>query len=284
MAHRSYTTVIDQPAAGVDWSFVPSRSDWARLLSITALLTTNATSSTREADVTITDETGNLLTYDGSYGDAENDGPTTYSWRSGSMQYTQSSVPPYITGSIPGFWLPPGATVASYTPELVPTVPANSAGSGSSDPAAVPATIVAGVSDEYVYTPGGGAGTPATYTITPGVYTTFAALQDALNAAVSSGSPFSEVGTWAIDPGTGDTSVVAVSDVGAAGNGNTLVTGAQDSFTVIFGAASEFAAFVGGTDAVTGDQWSNIVATYIVADKWHWEALEALLAQVNPGG
>ena len=28
-----------------------------------------------------------------------------------------------------------------------------------------------------------------------------------------------------------------------------------------------------------GDQWTNVVATYVVADEWHWLTLEAMLDQ-----
>jgi hypothetical protein len=281
-SHHSYTRTIDQPAAGMDWSFVPSPSDWARLLAITAKLTSTATSGSRYPVVTVTDETGNLITADIPAQEVDASSASVISWRVGSAQYGGTADDATVTSAIPPFWLPPGSIVAADTLNLDAGTPTVQASLTGSDPAIVPATIVVGVSDEFVWTGDGGGGSPVTYTIAPGVYATFATLQNAMNASLHSGQPFSTQARWHLDPTTGDPTLTAVADVGAAGNGDNAVDGANSAFAVIFGGPETFT-LVDGADAQLGDQWTDIVATYVVAYHAYWETLDAMVAQFAAG-
>jgi hypothetical protein len=279
VSHRSYTTVLDQPAGGADWSFRPSTSDWSRLLSIVGVLTTNLVDDQRVVAVTVTDDTGNLMTYDAPNLGQAGSVVTRYSWRSGSVLYSTIDEAGALIGSIPGFWLPPGAVVAAQTANIqggAGTVQA--ASDTGTATATAPATITMGVNDQFVWTGAGGGGPAVTYTIAPGVYATLAAIAAAINAALHGGSAFHLVATCAINAGTGDTTFTAVADIGAAGNGDTATTGANDSFTTIFGATPTFT-LDDGADAYVGDQWTSVVATFVVADARHWLTLEAMIDQ-----
>lgn len=284
MSARSYTRAIDQPAAGTDWAFVPSTSDWSRLLSIVATLTTSTTSGNRAAAITCTDETGNVFAYDIASYPQSSGAAEIYTWRSGSMLYGELAVPTYPAASIPGFWLPPGATVAAVTSNLDAPHPDVQAFTVTADEASLlPVVIVNGVNDKVSYTPGNGGGTPEDFLIAAGTYTTTATVAAALGAATGTASEaLSTKLTVAAHAGS-TYLLTAVSDVGTVGNGNTLATGsAADAFATIFTESSPLT-LAGGVNTDGGDQWTAIVATYVVADAEHWRALAALLGTAPAG-
>lgn len=85
--HDLIVRTIDQPAAGADWSFVPSNSDAVRLRSITGQLVTSATAGNRTADIATTDETGNLIARDIAPVIQQASSTLIYSWRPANSQY-----------------------------------------------------------------------------------------------------------------------------------------------------------------------------------------------------
>lgn len=281
MSHKSWTTKLDQPAPGVDWSFIPSNSDWSRLLAITATLTTDDTDVVRSAAVTVVDETGNLLTVDVPAGGAQNSSTFLYSWRAGSLYYGLGATPPTLTGSLPAFWLPAGATVAARTGNLDPPAGAIQAFFITADESSLlPVTIVVNVNDKISWAGVGGTGPPADYVIAPGVYTTIAQVAAAISAAVAPGPiVFNTRATVAAHAGS-TYLITAVSDVGDAGNGDLIAAGsAHDAYASIF-TESPPIVLNGGDNADGGDQWSSIVATYVTADARHWLTLEAMIDQL----
>ena len=87
------------------------------------------------------------------------------------MNYTADGFSAAITSSIPGFWLPPGATVAAKTTNLDPVVTDVQAFVVSADEhTLLPVTIVVNVNDKFSYTPGGGGGMTEDFQIAAGVY------------------------------------------------------------------------------------------------------------------
>lgn len=281
MSHKSWTTRLDQPPPGRDWSFIPSSSDWSRLLSITATLTVDDTDQSRGTAVTVTDETGNLIAYDAAAGSQNNGAATLYSWRPANMFYVSNSTVNANTSSIPGFWLPPGATVAALTTNLDPPAAATPATVISADESSLlPVTIVVNVNDKFSWAGAGGAGPPADYVIAPGVYTTIAQVAAAISAAVAPG-PIVFNTRAACAAHAGSTYLfTAVADIGDAGNGDLVATGStHDAYASIFTEGSPLT-LGGGDNADGGDQWSNVVATYVTADARHWLTLEAMVDQM----
>ena len=285
MSHRAYTTVAAQPAAGTDWSFTPSGSDWWRLLSIVATLTTTSTAGSRSPAVTVTDQTGNQISRDTCSAAQIASSVVAYTWRPASMQYGADIEGGTVAGSIPGFWLPSDATIAADTANLDTGTPVNQAGGDTDDETAnLPVTIVTGVNDTFNFTGQAGGGTPEDFVIAPGVYATTASVATAIQAAIGMTSGAFSTQATCVDGGSGDYLFIAVADIGAAGNGDVVQSaGSSDAWATIITGAPPLT-FVGGADAAAGDQWTDIVATYIAADEEHWRALEALLAQINPGG
>lgn len=112
---KQRTVTVDQPAAGADWSFVPSTSDWSKLVSITAKLVTSATAANRGPDLHVTDLNGNVVSADAASIDQIASSTFIWSWRPGAMFYGQASTSGVVANSCPGFWLPPGAAVGTKT-------------------------------------------------------------------------------------------------------------------------------------------------------------------------
>ncbi len=113
--HRYSVRTVDQPAAGADWSFVPSNGDRVKLLSITAKLTTAVAVATREVDLTVTDTQGNLIGLDRASASQVASLTYSYSWRPSDVSYGFTTGDTVVANSCPGFFLPPGTTVASST-------------------------------------------------------------------------------------------------------------------------------------------------------------------------
>ena len=108
----------------------------------------------------------------------------------------------------------------------------------------LPLTVVAGVNDEFVYTPFF-TGTPETFTVAPGVYTTLAALEAAVGSAI--GSAHAEAFSTIITITNNATDLVFTSVVlGQNDNGDTITPGTHD-VTVGLGLANP-TTFAGGTD------------------------------------
>lgn len=117
----------------------------------------------------------------------------------------------------------PVKVVVSQDGTSAAAVAANSSGNNAPS---TPVTVVTGVNDEFVYTPHT-TGTPETFTVAPGVYTTGAACAAAMGAALGGSSEaFSTLVLVAVDGGgvLGFTQVVA----GAAFNASTIGPGAND--------------------------------------------------------
>lgn len=279
--HRSFTQTLLQPAPGTDWAFVPSESDWARLLSITATLTTDAADTDRGTNVTVTDQEGNLLTVDASPNLVAPSQVALYGWRSGPAYYVSQSAPYTLTAAIPGFWLPPGATVAADTGGLdTPTTGVQATIDTASITANLPVTIVFGVNDTVAWNPAGGAGPEVNYSIAAGVYATTADVAAALNAATGAGPATLGLGAHFVDHGGGVLRLTAVQDVGADGNGSNVASAmAADAWASIVTGGTT-ATLAGGVDADGGDQWTSIVATYVVAYHAYWATLDAVIDQL----
>lgn len=113
--HRHIIKTVDQPAAGADWSTVPSNGDWTRVLSITAQLVTSATVANRAPDLLTTDVDGNVIAADGATAVQAAGETLTWDWRPRSG-FNGTTTPSAVVGSTaPDFWLPPGASVATKT-------------------------------------------------------------------------------------------------------------------------------------------------------------------------
>ena len=130
-----------------------------------------------------------------------------------------------------GLSVPVGFTPATVPADTAPTLPL---------------TIVGATNDTFVFTGGGGGGSPETFTIAPGVYTTLAALAVAVAAATGSvsGEAFSTLVTV-----THPSTVLVFTMAGTAGghdNGNTLTEG--DGGAAAIGITSPPDTFAGGAN------------------------------------
>lgn len=112
---RQITQQVKQPAAGADWTFVPSTSDSVRLLAITAKLVTSATVDSRVVVLQATDIDGNLLDAFPATAAQAASKTVTYVWDNSASGISASEDDLTLSQSVPNFWLPPGATVASAT-------------------------------------------------------------------------------------------------------------------------------------------------------------------------
>lgn len=97
----------------------------------------------------------------------------------------------------------------------------------TASPPTLPVTIVVGVNDTFIFTgagaPGGGFGTPETFTIPSGTYTTLADLETAVSAAVGeSAEAFSTIVTVTDD---GTELVFTMVTLGAGQNNNSINEG-----------------------------------------------------------
>jgi hypothetical protein len=94
--------------------------------------------------------------------------------------------------------------------------------------ATVPLTVVGGTNDALIFTNEGGAGTPETFTLAPGTYSTLAAVIAALAAAT--GSVSSERFDTLITPSDGGAGKIRLTMValGADDNGDTITLGVND--------------------------------------------------------
>lgn len=117
MSHRIITLQVPSPAAGADWSFVPSQTDHCRLFAVTALLTTSATVANRRPALALADL--NALTYYSS--DCEYPQVASlavrYSWAWGASNNVPTAL---VTGErcslgLPRIDLRPADTVESVT-------------------------------------------------------------------------------------------------------------------------------------------------------------------------
>lgn len=115
MHYYPYTVEIDQPAAGAEFTVIPSAGDWSRVLSVVATLTTSAVVATRAADLQTVNPTGDLLAVDISQAGQVASKTITYNWRPSNAFYGVDASTTAAVQSCPGFWLPPGAKVSSKT-------------------------------------------------------------------------------------------------------------------------------------------------------------------------
>jgi hypothetical protein len=123
MAGVPFTLAIPAPAAGADWTFVPSQTDRTLLLAIASTLTTSATAANRRPALELVDQSGLV------YWSADAVFPqvaslaVTYSWARGA------GAPPAaaeVTGqriALPLPWarLQPGDTIKSVTAAIAGT-------------------------------------------------------------------------------------------------------------------------------------------------------------------
>lgn len=58
MGYRVVTRTVDQPAAGQEWSIVPSTSDRVKILALTALYTASSATASRVPGLVLKDQTG----------------------------------------------------------------------------------------------------------------------------------------------------------------------------------------------------------------------------------
>lgn len=278
--HRFITRTIDQPAPGADWSFVPSSSDRARLLSIVAALATDTATNERIVTIIVTDETGNAISVDITQGGLTNSTEMGYSLRPGNMYYGEADNAATQTSSIPGFWLPPGATVAASTSGLhAPSAGTQAEIQSADETSLLPVTIVTGVNDAFTWTGAGGLGPADQFVIAPGVYATVAATAAAISAAIGPGAVVFDTQATCADGGGGTYLFTAVADLGAAGNSDTVSSGtSNDAFASIFTEGSPLT-LASGTGPFAGDRWEYVVATFVVADE-----RSALIAEMNLAG
>lgn len=114
-----------------------------------------------------------------------------------------------------------------------------------------PLIVAAGVNDEFIFTGGGGAGSPETFTVAAGSYATSSEVIAAVGAAVGSigGGLFSEICVTAdLDPPNG-LLYFFMKTVGTAGNGNTITPGTHD-VAVDLGFTGNPDTFANGTDGL----------------------------------
>lgn len=115
---RQLTTQVGEPAAGADWTFVPSTSDYVRLLAITAVLVTSATSASRAVTLQAKDSNGLLLDAFPAVDAATASTTVTYVWDDASTVSAAASDKLTLTQSVPRFWLPPGTSVGTSTADI----------------------------------------------------------------------------------------------------------------------------------------------------------------------
>lgn len=108
---------VDQPAAGADWSFVPSHSDRVKLLSITAQLVTAAAVANRIVALQYTDEPGAVIWTADVVTPQTASLTVRYSWADGgALQIATAIVAGERVGAkLTDFWLQPGDKVSSVT-------------------------------------------------------------------------------------------------------------------------------------------------------------------------
>jgi hypothetical protein len=108
---------LAQPAAGADWTFIPSGSDRTRILSITGELTTSATVASRAVGLQLATE--NDLVYWGmQYAAAQAASlAATYSWAHSGNYVAPAAVAAgsVLSAAFPKEWLEPGDVVSSQT-------------------------------------------------------------------------------------------------------------------------------------------------------------------------
>lgn len=124
------------------------------------------------------------------------------------------------------------------------------------NPATLPLTVVTGVNDEFVYTPIA-TGTPETFTIAAGTYSTFGALAAAIDAALGiSAEAFSTIAT-ASNAGGGQVRLTTVA-ISTANTGDTFGPGAND-VSVALGFTENPNVFSNAVNPLTG--WAQLGGT-----------------------
>lgn len=111
------TFQVAQPAAGADWSFVPSNSDRVKLLFVTAKLTTAVAVASRYPALAFKDQ-GGVVYYGADAGVPQAASlAVNYSWsRAGSTSVATTIFTGERVGlALPDAWIEPGDTVQSMT-------------------------------------------------------------------------------------------------------------------------------------------------------------------------
>lgn len=113
----------------------------------------------------------------------------------------------------------------------------------------LPLTIVLATNDTFIFTPTSGGGTPETFTIAPGVYTTIAECVAAMAAAV--GTSVDTFGQY-VTPSVDSTKILLTNivDSGIAGNGDTITEG--DGGAAALGFTANPDTFANGTGGDPG--------------------------------
>ena len=117
MRSEVITFQVAQPAAGVDFSFVPSQTDQTLLLAVTGKLVTGANAANRRPALAIKDKSG-LYVWSADAGYPQVASLTTYySWARGASVGPDTTIAASERVSLPLPWLrlQPGDIVASIT-------------------------------------------------------------------------------------------------------------------------------------------------------------------------
>ena len=113
--------------------------------------------------------------------------------------------------------------------------------------ATVPLTVVTGTNDTFVFTPGGGLGSPETFTIAPGTYSSIGTLAEGMAVAIGSLSAEQFVTKVTVEVMGSKLALINVVDAGSAGNGDTISFGANDVANSL-GFTENPNIFAGGSD------------------------------------
>lgn len=116
--HNYATIQVPRPAAGADWSFTPANNAHVKLLSIVATLVTSAAVSNRGPALVTKTNNGDTIAIDLNKSSQAASSTAVYGFRSDAPSYGSDSAGPNVQTSCPGFWLPPGAVVASSTANI----------------------------------------------------------------------------------------------------------------------------------------------------------------------
>lgn len=105
------------PAAGADWSFVPSTSDRCRLLTVTAELTTDAVVAARGVSLTLTDTSDGVYYQAGLGATQAASLAVRYSWAYGANLIVGTTIADGmpVSAALPRQWLEPGDELSSVT-------------------------------------------------------------------------------------------------------------------------------------------------------------------------
>lgn len=118
MGRRPIPLLVSQPAAGADWLATPANEGWAFIRSITARLVTGTVITPRAPDLYTKNDNGDIIALDAA-AYAQGQGQTMlYTWRSAAIFSGNLSPSIVVSGTCPGFWLPPGATIGTVTQNI----------------------------------------------------------------------------------------------------------------------------------------------------------------------